>query len=90
MVNTEIDGERISHPAIGDHQEILPSVLPFFHIYGLTACLISKLAHGAKLVTLPKFTPELYLGALDKFKTSVAYLVPPISEFLLNLIKCFK
>lgn len=91
MVNEEFDGIAISNAAIGNHQDILPCVLPFFHIYGFTVCLMSKLAHGAKLVTLPKFTPELYLNALDKYPASVLYLVPPISKYFLNFfIKIIK
>lgn len=86
MINAEYDGFSISKPAEGDHQEVLPCVLPFFHIYGFTVCLMSKLAHGAKLVTIPKFTPELYLMALEKFPASVLYLVPPISKCLISII----
>lgn len=81
MVNSDTGGGSISTPAEGDHQEVLPCVLPFFHIYGLTVTLISKLAHGCKIVTIPKFTPELYLSVLEKHSASVLYLVPPISKF---------
>lgn len=85
MINSDTGDGAISNPGIGDYQDILPCILPFFHIYGLTATLISKLAYGCKLITLPKFTPELYIGTLEKHAASVLYLVPPISEKLLNL-----
>ncbi|XP_070493219.1 uncharacterized protein [Chironomus tepperi] len=87
MINSDTGNGSISKPAIGDRQDVLPCVLPFFHIYGLTCTLLSKLAHGCKIVALPKFTPESYLNALDKHQATVLYLVPPIILFLTNFDK---
>lgn len=64
-----------------NHQDVLPCVLPFFHIYGLVATLISKLAQGCKLITLPRFAPDTFLNVLEKNQPNVLHLVPPISNF---------
>lgn len=80
MINSDTGNGCLTYPAIGNHQDCLPCVLPFFHIYGLTCTLLSKLAHGCKLVTLPRFTPDSYLSVLEKHNSTVLYLVPPISE----------
>jgi acyl-CoA synthetase (AMP-forming)/AMP-acid ligase II len=87
MINSDTGNGSISKPAVGDNQVVLPCVLPFFHIYGLTCTLLSKLAHGCKIIALPKFTPESYLNALEKHQATVLYLVPPISKlnFLQNM-----
>ncbi|KAL7033266.1 hypothetical protein ACKWTF_007522 [Chironomus riparius] len=87
MINSDTGNGSISKPAFGDRQDVLPCVLPFFHIYGLTCTLLSKLAHGCKIVALPKFTPESYLNALEKHQATVLYLVPPIILFLTNFDK---
>lgn len=87
MINSDTGNGSISRPALGDNQDVLPCVLPFFHIYGLTCTLISKLAHGCKIIALPKFTPDSYLNALDKHQATVLYLVPPIVLFLTNFDK---
>ena len=71
----------MTQDAIGDHQDVLPCVLPFFHIYGLSATLISKLAQGCKLITLPRFAPDTFLNVLAKNQPNVLHLVPPISNF---------
>lgn len=84
MINSDTGNGSISKPAIGDNQDVLPCVLPFFHIYGLTCTLLSKLAHGCKIIALPKFTPESYLNALDKHQATVLYLVPPIGKLFLK------
>ncbi|KAG5680265.1 hypothetical protein PVAND_009784 [Polypedilum vanderplanki] len=87
MINIDTGNGAISTPAVGDHQDVLPCVLPFFHIYGLTCTLLSKLSHGCKIIALPKFTPELYLNALANHPASVLYLVPPIILFLTHFDK---
>jgi 4-coumarate--CoA ligase len=81
MINSDTGTGQITYEAIGNHQDVLPTVLPFFHIYGLTCTLLSKLAHGCKLITLPQFRPDTYLNALEKHQGTVLYLVPPISKF---------
>lgn len=80
MQNADSGNGQLTYEAFGEHQDILPCVLPFFHIYGLTCCLLSKLAHGCKLITLNRFHPESFLNVLGNNKTSVLYLVPPIGR----------
>lgn len=67
-------------PTTNDHQESVPSVLPFFHIYGLTCLMISKLSLGAKNVTLPSFTPQTFMKAVRDHQATLLHLVPPISK----------
>ncbi|KAL7020464.1 hypothetical protein ACKWTF_011545 [Chironomus riparius] len=77
----------VTQDAIGDHQDVLPCVLPFFHIYGLNVTLIAKLAQGCKLITLPRFAPDTFLNALEKNQPNVLHLVPPIIIFFNNFNK---
>ena len=60
----------------------LLGVLPFFHIYGMVVILFSSLHAGSKIVSLPKFEPELFLSAMEKYKTNIVNLVPPLLLFL--------
>lgn len=76
------DNIRMVEPTTKEYQDSLPSVVPFFHISGFSLNLMSKLAKGCKIVTLPKFTPETYLNALANHKATVLHLVPPIVNFL--------
>lgn len=52
------------------YQERVLSVLPFFHIYGFNGILNGVLAHGLHMITIPKFTPELYIECVLKYKVS--------------------
>lgn len=45
-------------------QEVYIGILPFFHIYGMVAVMLTGLDHGAKIVTLPRFEPEAFLNAI--------------------------
>lgn len=75
-------------PTTNDFQEVLACVLPFFHIYGFTFVLLSKLSLGCKLITLPRFDPETYISTLAVHKASYLPMVPPILLCLNNDNRC--
>ncbi|MEU8648607.1 4-coumarate--CoA ligase family protein [Streptomyces sp. NPDC048737] len=66
-------------PAItaGPGDRIL-AVLPFFHIYGLTALMNAPLRKGATVVVLPRFDLETFLAAIQNHRITGLYVAPPI------------
>ncbi|GGQ32095.1 4-coumarate--CoA ligase family protein [Streptomyces pseudogriseolus] len=54
------------------------AVLPFFHIYGLTALMNAPLRHGATVVVLPRFDLEQFLAAVQNYRITALYVAPPI------------
>ncbi|MEU2282024.1 4-coumarate--CoA ligase family protein [Streptomyces sp. NPDC013178] len=66
-------------PAIsaGPGDRIL-AVLPFFHIYGLTALMNAPLRRGATVVVLPRFDLETFLAAIQHHRITGLYVAPPI------------
>ncbi|MFG2624496.1 4-coumarate--CoA ligase family protein [Streptomyces sp. NPDC048473] len=54
------------------------AVLPFFHIYGLTALMNAPLRTGATVVVLPRFDLTQFLAAIEKHRISGLYVAPPI------------
>jgi acyl-CoA synthetase (AMP-forming)/AMP-acid ligase II len=58
--------------------DTLVSVLPLFHIYGLTVVMNAVLRNGATMVTVPRFDLEGYLGLVQEHRATKAFLVPPI------------
>ncbi|NJP51340.1 4-coumarate--CoA ligase family protein [Streptomyces sp. SBST2-5] len=54
------------------------AVLPFFHIYGLTALMNAPLRHGATVVVLPRFELETFLAAIQNHRITGLYVAPPI------------
>ncbi|KAG5503075.1 hypothetical protein JIQ42_07038 [Leishmania sp. Namibia] len=60
------------------------AILPFFHIYGFTACLNAGYAHGVTQIVMYKYTVEEYLKASEKYKVTINLVAPPI---LISLLK---
>lgn len=54
------------------------AVLPFFHIYGLTALMNAPLRQGATVVVLPRFDLDTFLAAIEKHRINALYVAPPI------------
>ncbi|MGW1428487.1 4-coumarate--CoA ligase family protein [Streptomyces sp. NPDC002431] len=54
------------------------AVLPFFHIYGLTALMNAPLRMGATVVVLPRFDLDQFLAAVEKHRITGLYVAPPI------------
>ncbi|WP_351227022.1 4-coumarate--CoA ligase family protein [Streptomyces sp. NPDC002133] len=54
------------------------AVLPFFHIYGLTALMNAPLRNGATVVVLSRFDLEQFLAAIEKHRINGLYVAPPI------------
>ncbi len=65
-------------------QDIVISVLPFFHIYGLVVIMKLGLANGATIVSMPRFDMLEFLGAVQKYRVTILPIVPPI---ILGLVK---
>lgn len=82
MLNAKLPERRTAEETTNDFQEVLPSVLPFYHIYGFTFSVLSKLSLGCKVVTLPKFEPLTFLNSLIEHKATILAIVPPIMLFL--------
>lgn len=80
MLDVKLPDKKILRPTTADFQECSPSVLPFFHIYGLTVLMVSKLTLGTKVVTLPRFQPDTFMNSISEHGGTMLHLVPPIGE----------
>ncbi|KAK5649624.1 hypothetical protein RI129_000653 [Pyrocoelia pectoralis] len=66
------------------YQDVLPVVLPLFHVYGIMYKLLHGLLKGCKLITVQKFTTTMFINVLENYLPTVICLVPPIFHMLLN------
>lgn len=57
-------------------------LLPMFHIFGIAILLTAISLADVKIVMLPKFDEKTFLGAIENYRCSVAFLVPPLFVFL--------
>ncbi|XP_062579412.1 LOW QUALITY PROTEIN: uncharacterized protein LOC134241356 [Saccostrea cucullata] len=76
---------QIRHPSVlplTPEDDRVITMLPMVHIAGLVIGLLNPLAQGATVVILPKFAPEDFLKAVEKYKGTFSLLAPPVVNFL--------
>jgi acyl-CoA synthetase (AMP-forming)/AMP-acid ligase II len=71
---------RPLHGMAGD--DVVLAVLPFFHSYGLTVLLNAALHARARLVIMPSFDLEKFLGNIHNHKCTIAFIAPPVAVAL--------
>jgi long-chain acyl-CoA synthetase len=70
------------YPEIEDGRETVIAFLPFFHIYGQVAVMLSALVRGHTLVLFTTPDIEDILNAMERYQASLFYGVPTLYEFL--------
>lgn len=58
-------------PNLKERDEVFLGVVPFFHVYGMSACMNLAIFLGAKLVLLPRFVTKDVLQAIAKSKATI-------------------
>lgn len=59
--------------------ETTVAFLPFFHIYGMNVLMNTYLAHGAGLVTMPRFDLEAMLRHIQTHRVERLFIAPPVA-----------
>ncbi len=66
-------------------KDVLLCVLPMFHAFAATVCMIFPLTHGCTFVPLPKFDPQLVADTIASQRVTVMAAVPSMFNVLLRL-----
>lgn len=75
-VAQQVDGENPNLYYRND--DVILCVLPLFHIYSLNSVLLCGLRAGATILIMPKFEIGSLLQLVEKYRVSIAPIVPPI------------
>jgi len=69
-------------PMLEEGKEVVPALLPFYHIYGQVVVMLNGLSMGATLVLFT--TPDLdeVLDSMDRYKATTFFSVPTAFQFL--------
>jgi long-chain acyl-CoA synthetase len=59
-------------------------VIPYFHIYAFTVCMMVGVRIGALQIILPKYDPDQVLSAISEFRPTYFPAVPTVFVSLLN------
>ncbi|HJU03942.1 MAG TPA: long-chain fatty acid--CoA ligase [Nitrospiraceae bacterium] len=71
-------------PSLRGGQEIILGVLPFFHVYGMSACQNLAISVGAALVLLPRFQVSEVLSAITRERVTVFPGIPAMYSAINN------
>ena len=58
-------------PSLREGQEVFLGVIPFFHVYGMTACMNLAIATGGSIVLLPRFVTKDVLRAIVRSRVTL-------------------
>jgi 4-coumarate--CoA ligase len=76
--------EQFLHAVHYQENEVALAALPFFHIYGMQVLMNGLLSNGVTTVTMPRFDMAEALQAVQDFKVTRFFAVPPIVLGLAN------
>jgi long-chain acyl-CoA synthetase len=78
---------RLWLPEAVTGQEVTLTVLPLFHVYGLTLCLLTTVLLAGRLVLLPRFDVDDVLDAIQAERPTLLPGVPPIYAALADALR---
>ena len=64
--------------ASGERHHVFLCVLPMFHVFGLAVIMYGQLQIGNALVSMERFELEKALAAVERYRVSHLWVVPPI------------
>jgi len=67
------------------HDDILLTVLPMFHSFAMTCCVITPIREGAQIVALPRFEPNQVVEIIQATQSTLFFGVPSMYVVLLQL-----
>jgi long-chain acyl-CoA synthetase len=65
-------------------REVTLAVLPLFHVYGLTLCMLTTVLLAGRLVLVPRFDLDTVFSVIDEERPTLFPGVPPIYQALLD------
>ena len=68
-------------------QERVFAVLPMFHVYGLSLCLITSIYTASTIILMTRFNAEEMLELIRRHKPTICPIVPAICDAISNLLE---
>jgi long-chain acyl-CoA synthetase len=86
-LRANVEQVRAWFPDADPGREVMMAALPFFHVYGLTVCLLLGVRLGAALVLQPRFNLDGVLAAIDRFRPTLFPGVPTMYVAINNAVE---
>ncbi len=84
-MNLYANSTQVANSFSGDDKKrLILSILPFFHVYGMTCCMNIAMAEGTTMILLPRFVPAEVAKVISELKPTFFPAVPTMLVALLN------
>ena len=67
---------------VGTGERVILGLLPLFHVFGAAVLTCTMAGALGQIVLLPKFEEKSFLGCIQDYRCTVAFVVPPLMVFL--------
>jgi len=61
-------------------QEVILGILPMFHVYGLSTCIVAPIFNGGHLVPMLRFKLDQFIDIILQYRPTMIPLVPAIAD----------
>jgi long-chain acyl-CoA synthetase len=78
---------RLWLPEATSGREVTLAVLPLFHVYGLTLCMLTTVLLAGRLTLLPRFDVDLIFDAIESESPTLLPGVPPIYQAMVDALR---
>jgi acyl-CoA synthetase (AMP-forming)/AMP-acid ligase II len=68
-------------PNSTQENDVILGFLPFYHIFGLSSLVLTSFYKGIPVVVMAKYDLEHLCQLVEKYKVTVATIVPPVGNF---------
>jgi long-chain acyl-CoA synthetase len=85
-LSANVEQVRAWFPDADPGHEVMMAVLPFFHVYGLTVCLLLGVRLRAALVLLPRFNLSAVVASIDRLRPTLFPGVPSMYVAINNAV----
>ncbi len=76
---------QTNHFFVGEEKkQLILSVLPLFHVYGMSSCMNLAMVAGTTMILVPRFIPEEVAGIISQYKPTFFPGVPAMFIALKN------
>jgi acyl-CoA synthetase (AMP-forming)/AMP-acid ligase II len=76
-------------PNAARDDDVVLGFLPFYHIYGLTSLILNVFYRVTPVVIMERYDLELLCQLIEKYKITIAAIVPPVGKFFYFFIFLF-
>ncbi|HBV98504.1 MAG: AMP-dependent synthetase [Peptococcaceae bacterium BICA1-7] len=84
-VNLYANAKQTDHFFVGEeNKELVMSVLPFFHVYGMSSCMNMAMMAGTTMIVVPRFVPDEIVSIVKEYKPTYFPGVPTMFIALKN------